>query len=90
MSAIIGNWSREQIAEFVSHAKNLYVKKLAAILEPEHTGKIVGISPDTECYFIGDDEVSAANLARVSGHEGPLYFVRVGSDHAHRWVSPRL
>ena len=90
MSTAITNWSQEEVAQFVTRAKKIYTEKLAAVLEPEHRGMIVGIAPETEAYFIGEDEVSAAELARASGHEGPLYFVRVGSNYAHRWISPRL
>ena len=58
-------------------------------LEPEHTGEIVAIELGTNDYFVGEDEIEAADKARAAGHDGLLFFLRVGSPYAHRMMSPR-
>src|SRR5713226_4668329 len=80
--------SPEEIQGFIERAKKVYRDRLAAELEPAHNGKIVAIEPETENYFLGEDEVQAAEQARAAGHEGPFYFLRVGSLYAHRWMTP--
>jgi hypothetical protein len=79
----------EEIERFIERAKEIYRDRLAAELEPAHTGKIVAIEPETESYFLGETEVEAAEQARAAGHEGPFYFLQVGSLHTHRWVTPQ-
>jgi hypothetical protein len=70
-------------------AKQRYRDELAPKLEPEHVGEIVAIELGTNDYFIGEDEIEAADKARAAGHEGSLFFLRVGSPYAHRVMSPR-
>jgi hypothetical protein len=74
--------------ELIDRAKQTYIDELAMKLEPEHTGEIVAIELGTNEYFVGEDEVEAADKARAAGHEGLLYFLRVGSPYAHRLMTP--
>ncbi len=78
-----------EIERFIERAKQAYDERLAAKLEPEHTGEIVAIEPDSGDYFLGGDEVEAADNARAAGRKGPFYFLRVGSRYAHRLITPR-
>lgn len=73
----------------IDRARRRYREQLASILEPEHTGEMVGIELETGDYFLGQDEIEVSDKARAAGHEGSLYFVRVGSHYAHRLMSPR-
>jgi hypothetical protein len=73
-----------EIERFIERAKQAYDERLAAKLEPEHTGEIVAIEPDSGDYFLGKDEIEAADNARAAGHDGPFYFLRVGSRYTHR------
>ena len=81
--------SRREIERFIERAKQAYEDRLAAKLEPEHTGEIVAIEPESGDYFLGKDEIEAADNARAAGHEGPFYFMRVGSRYTHRLMTPR-
>jgi hypothetical protein len=81
--------TREEIERFIERAKEIYQDRLAAKLEPVHQGKIVAIEPETEDYFLGEDEIQAAEQGRAAGHEGPFFFLRVGSPCAHYARSPR-
>ena len=58
---------QEQTHELIARAKQTYTDELAEKLEPEHRGEIVAIELGTNDYFIGEDEVEAADkvLARV-------------------------
>jgi hypothetical protein len=78
-----------RIAELIDRAKQDYRDRLAIKLEPEHTGDMVAIELETGDYFVGEDEVKAAEKARLTGHAGLLFFLRVGSPYAHRLMSPR-
>ncbi|PYS80260.1 MAG: hypothetical protein DMF70_11430 [Acidobacteria bacterium] len=78
-----------QTLELIDRAKKTYRDELARKLEPEHRGEIVAIELGTNDYFVGDDEVDAADKARAAGHAGALFFLRVGSPHAHRLMTPR-
>ena len=69
----------QESERFVERAKQTYDDELAAKLEPEHTGEIVAIEPDSGAYFLDNDEIEAADNARTAGHDGPFYFLRVGS-----------
>ena len=89
MSTTIVQWSQQEIEQFVERAKQIYRDKLAMILEPEHTGEIVAIAPESEDYFLGTNEIDASHRARDAGRIGPLYFLRVGSDYTYRMMSPR-
>lgn len=89
MSATTVQWSQQEIDEFVGRAKQIYRERLASVLEPEHDGEIVAIIPETGDYFLGAHEMAAADRAREGGYDGPLYFLRVGSDYTHRWMTPR-
>ncbi|MEK6405953.1 MAG: hypothetical protein AABN34_03205 [Acidobacteriota bacterium] len=89
MSTSTVQWSQQEIEQFVERAKQIYRDKLAAILEPEHTGEIVAIVPETGDYFLGTNEIDASHRARDAGLMGPLYFLRVGSDYAYRLMTPR-
>jgi hypothetical protein len=89
MSTITAQWSQQEIELFVERAKQIYRDKLAAILEPEHTGEIVAIAPKSGDYFLGTNEIDATHRARDAGLIGPLYFLRVGSDYTYRMMSPR-
>ena len=80
---------QKKTLELINRAKQTYRDELARELEPEHTGEIVAIELDTGDYFVGEDEIDAANKARAAGHQGMLYFLRVGSPYAHRVMSPR-
>jgi hypothetical protein len=84
MSTSTVQWSQQEIEQFVERAKQIYRDKLAAILEPEHTGEIVAIIPETGDYFLGTNEIDASHRARDAGRTGPLYFLRVGSDYTYR------
>ncbi|HWN10155.1 MAG TPA: hypothetical protein VNO50_12965 [Pyrinomonadaceae bacterium] len=75
--------------ELIDRAKQTYGDQLAEKLEPEHSGEIVAIELGTNDYFVGEDEVEAADKARGAGHVGLLYFLRVGSPYAHRLMTPR-
>jgi hypothetical protein len=75
--------------EQIDQAKQTYNDELARKLEPDHTGEIVAIELGTNDYFVGEDEVEAADKARAAGHEGSLFFLRVGSPYAHRVMTPR-
>ncbi|HMG74325.1 MAG TPA: hypothetical protein VK582_12555 [Pyrinomonadaceae bacterium] len=78
-----------EIKRFIERAKRAYDERLAAKLEPEHTGEIVAIEPESGDYFLGTNEIEAADNARTAGHEGPFYFLRVGSRYTHRLMTPR-
>jgi len=75
--------------DLIDRAKRRYMEELAVILEPEHTGEMVGIGLETGDYFLGQDQVDVADKARAAGHEGSLYFLRVGSPSALRIMTPR-
>lgn len=75
--------------EQIERARQAYRDELARKLEPDHSGEIVAIELGTNDYFVGEDEVEAADKARVAGHSGLLYFLRVGSPYAHRLMTPR-
>ncbi len=45
------------IERFIERAKKTYDERLAAEREPEHTGEIVAIEPQSGEYFLGEDEV---------------------------------
>ncbi len=75
--------------DLIDRARRKYREELAMILEAEHTGEMVGIELETGDYFLGQDEVDVADKARAAGHEGSLYFLRVGSPYAHRLMTPR-
>ena len=77
-----------EIEHFIERAKQAYDDRLAAKLEPEHTGEIVAIEPESG-DFLGKDEIEAADNARAAGHDGPFYFLRVGSRYTHRLMTPR-
>jgi|SRR5882724_4796987 len=79
----------EETLKLIDRAKQAYQSKLALKLEPEHTGEIIAIELGTNDYFVGDDEVDAADKARAAGHAGALFFLRVGSPYAHRLMTPR-
>lgn len=76
-------------AELIDRAKQNYKDQLAVKLEPQHTGEIVAIELETGDYFVGEDEIQAADKARLAGHGGLLYFLRVGSSYTHRLMTPR-
>ena len=59
------------------------------LVAPLHPGKIVAIEHKSGDYFLGEDEVEAAEKARAAGCDAPLYFLRVGSRYAHRLMTPR-
>lgn len=80
---------QKKTLELIDRAKKTYKEELAGELEPEHTGEIVAIELTTGDHFVGEDEVAAADKARAAGHQGMLYFLRVGSPYAHRLMSPR-
>jgi hypothetical protein len=80
---------QKKTLELIDRAKQTYRDELAGELEPEHTGEIVAIELETGDYFVGEDEIVAAEKARAAGHQGLLYFLRVGSPYAHRAMSPR-
>jgi hypothetical protein len=79
----------QQTVELIDRAKKTYLDDLAQKLEPEHTGEIVAIELGTNDYFVGDDELDAADKARAAGHVGTLFFLRVGSPYVHRLMTPR-
>lgn len=81
--------AQEKTQELITSAKQTYANELAGKLEPEHIGEIVAIELGSNDYFVGEDEIEAADKARAAGHEGLLYFLRVGSPYAHRVMSPR-
>ena len=80
---------QEKTDELIAGAKRTYADKLAVKLEPEHKGEMVAIELGTNDYFVGEDEIEAADKARAAGHDGLLFFLRVGSPYAHRMMSPR-
>jgi hypothetical protein len=82
------NGVRETL-EQIDCAKQIYKDELAPQLEPEHIGEIVAIELGTNNYFVGENELAASNKARNAGHEGALFFLRVGSPYAHRLMTPR-
>jgi len=73
----------------IDRAKQTYQLELARRLEPNHHGAIVAIELGTNDYFVGDDELDASEKARDAGHEGTLFFLRVGSPYSHRLMTPR-
>ena len=70
-----------EILELIDRAKKRYKEELAPLLEPHHAGEMVGIDLETGDYFVGEDEVAAADKARAAGHEGLLFFLRIGFPH---------
>ena len=68
----------QQTLEQIDRAKQTYQDELARKLEPEHTGEIVAIELGTNDYFVGEDEVDAADKARAAGHAGALFFLTRG------------
>jgi hypothetical protein len=80
---------QKKTLELIDRAKQTYKEELAGELEPEHMGEIVAIELTTGDHFVGDDEVATADKARAAGHQGMLYFLRVGSPYAHRLMTPR-
>jgi hypothetical protein len=78
----------QRTLDLIDRAKQTYREELARKLEPTHTGEIVAIELGTNDYFVGEDELDAADKARAAGHEGLLYFLRVGSPYAHRLMTP--
>ena len=80
---------KKKTLQLIDRAKKTYKEELAGELEPEHMGEIVAIELTTGDHFVGEDEVAAADKARAAGHQGMLYFLRVGSPYAHRLMSPR-
>jgi hypothetical protein len=79
----------QETLELIDRAKRTYQEELAGKLEPEHAGEIVAIELGTNDYFVGEDELYAADKARAAGHAGALFFLRVGSPYAHRLMTPR-
>jgi len=77
-----------ELLQLIDRAKKRYKEKLAPLLEPHHTGEMVGIDLETGDYFVGEDEVAAADKARAAGHEGLLYFLRIGFPYTHRLMTP--
>jgi hypothetical protein len=77
-----------EILQLIDRAKKRYKEELAPLLEPHHTGEMVGIDLETGDYFVGEDEVAAADKARAAGHEGLLYFLRIGFPYTHRLMTP--
>jgi hypothetical protein len=75
--------------DLIDRARRRYKEELATILEPGHTGEMLGIELETGDYFLGQDEIDVADRARAARHEGSLYFLRVGSHSAHRLMNPR-
>jgi hypothetical protein len=73
MASITPQSTQEEIKQFVERAKQIYFDQLAAKLEPAHNGEIVAIDPETGDYFLGEDEVQAADRGRAAGHEGPFF-----------------
>lgn len=81
--------SPAEIERFVALAKQTYAEKIATEVEPEHNGEIISIEPNSGAYFLGKNEVAAADKARSAGCPGPFFFLRVGSKYTHRLMSPR-
>jgi hypothetical protein len=81
--------SQAEIERFAALAKETYAEKIATQVEPEHNGEIIAIEPNSGAYFLGMNEVDAAGKARAAGCPGPFFFLRVGSKHTHRLMSPR-
>ena len=79
----------QETLEQIDRAKQTYNDELARKLEPDHRGEIVAIELGTNDYFVGEDEIDAADKARAAGHAGALFFLRVGSPYAHRLMTPR-
>ena len=79
----------QKTLEQIDLAKQRYNDELARKLEPDHRGEIVAIELGTNDYFVGEDEIDAADKARAAGHAGALFFLRVGSQYAHRLMTPR-
>ena len=79
----------QKTLELIDSAKKTYHDELARKLEPEHIGEMVAIELGTNNYFVGEDEIEAADKARAAGHAGALFFLRVGSPYAHRLMTPR-
>jgi len=80
----------QETLELIDRAKQAYQDELALKLEPEHTGETIAIELGTNDYFVGDDELDAADKARAAGHAGALFFLPVGSPYAHRLMTPHL
>jgi len=81
--------NQAEIERFAAFAKQTYAEKIAGRVEPEHNGEIIAIEPNSGAYFLGKNEVDAADKARASGCPGPFFFLRVGSKYTHRLMSPR-
>jgi hypothetical protein len=78
----------EKTLDLIDRAKQTYQEKLASRLEPKHSGAIVAIELGTNDYFVGTDEVDASEKARAAGHDGTLFFLRIGSPYTHRLNTP--
>jgi hypothetical protein len=81
--------SQAEIELFAALVKQTYAEKIATQVEPEHNGEIIAIEPNSGAYFMGKNEVDAADKARAAGCSGPFFFLRVGSKYTHRLMSPR-
>lgn len=77
-----------ELLELIDRAKKRYKEELAPLLEPHHTGEIVGIDLETGDYFVGEDEIAAGDQARAAGNEGVLFFLRIGFPYTHRLMTP--
>ena len=52
------------VNEFVRKAEDVYVNRLRAVLEPEHTDDFVAIEPESGDYFLGKTLSEAIGAAR--------------------------
>jgi len=70
-------FSNEEIAQ---KGEAIYVSRLRAHLEKEHTGQVVIIDVESGDYETGHDSLAANNRALAKHPGAVLYGIRVGYD----------
>lgn len=66
------------VDEFVRRAEEIYITRLRAVLEPEHTDEFVAIEPDSGDYFLGNTLNEATQAARAKYPDRLTHAMRVG------------
>ncbi|HPM80965.1 MAG TPA: hypothetical protein PLF81_09705 [Candidatus Anammoximicrobium sp.] len=66
------------VNEFVRKAEDVYMNRLRAVLEPEHTDDFVAIEPESGDYFLGKTLSEAIGAARRCHPDRLAHAMRVG------------
>lgn len=81
---------REESAQAGEH---IYDRRLKAVLEPRHDGRVVAIHIPSEDYFLGDSLLEASDLLRDKyplAARGDVYARGVGERVVIRARTPRV